>query len=73
MVSKCCWRDSAKHSPETEIAGGVVKTENSRETESNTGSTTALLSNYEDDCEKQLEITDLTIDAKNNQNNGSCI
>ena len=76
MVSKCCWRESAKRSPETETCDndGKTETENcNHETESNAGSTTALLSNYEDDCDKQLEITDLTTEAKNNQNTGSCI
>ena len=78
MVSKCCWRESAKRSPETETEtsdDGKKETEieNCHETESNAGSTTALLSNYEDDCDKQLEITDLTTEAKNNQNTGSCI
>ena len=74
MVSKCCWRESAKRSPETETSDdGKTETENCHETESNAGSTTALLINYEDDCDKQLEITDLTTEAKNNQNTGSCI
>ena len=77
MVSKCCWRESAKRSPEAETEtsdDGKKETETDcHETESNAGSTTALLSNYEDDCDKQLEITDLTTEAKNNQNTGSCI
>ena len=75
MVSKCCWRDNAKRSPETETSddGKTPPENNCHDTESNTGSTTALLCNYEEDCEKQLEITDLTTEAKNNQNTGSCI
>ena len=72
MVSKCCWRDSAKQSPETEIVDGQVQEISCEDNVSNAGSTTALISSYEDDCEKQLEITDLTVNGKNQQNTGSC-
>ena len=74
MVSKCCWRENAKRSPETEIKGSQDgRPENCQDTESN-GSTTALICTYEDDCDKHLEITDLTVEGKNHQNaTGSCI
>ena len=72
MVSKCCWRESAKQSPETEII--EVQQENCQDNVSNAGSTTALLCTYEDDCDKQLEITDLTTEGKVHQHaNGSCL
>ena len=72
MVSKCCWRENAKRSPETEINDS--RPENCHDVESTNGSTTALISTYEDDCDKNLEITDLTIEGKNYQNTtGSCI
>ena len=62
MVSKCCWREPAKNSRETELKNRekeqAQKLPEKSTLRSSNGSTVML--SFEDDCDKKLEITDLT-------------
>ena len=84
MVSKCCWREPAKKSPETDKESTALQQvqvihkapENLQKTPEksalrNSNGSNVMLS-FEDDCDRRLEITDLTKNGQISQNTGSC-
>ncbi len=81
MVSKCCWRESAKEAspkdPEHKFVVVEATPDNLRGKSGNnvnraSNASSSTLVNYEDECDKTLDITDLTVPAKNH-NTGSFI